>query len=339
MTSAAAFQANLRKFAALLQIDDPNTLAAALEFRGDDKRWLKRLWEKGLSRPDPRRGKQLRRLATFLKLPRVRDFWTPEAEVNPFDLMTNRLVWADLVRRVVDFHQLLQQAKLRRSEAVREMLSHYGFNEELLLGDMLASFFRHPRPDQAGIDASVFYEIADDLRADSAFAVWVMSEHKKRLRDFVVDRLSDHPNWRLFLDRIGEHCMKVYPMLDDKNLPEFIDSELDRILERIRMRPLSPQEVLEQLKLFYLEESPQKKAIEEGWPIILGELRHRAEWDTWIGVECHGDVKSAEAKVRGMWKQAIEQTGHEFITPENFVSFMFAWMISSKRLPPSNSRS
>ena len=327
MSSAETFKENLQKFASVAQIKDFESLASALEFQRDDKRWLKRIWEQGLSRPDPRRAKQLRKVASFLKVENIREFWNPQFEVGPFSLLERRMEWTALVSQVIDFYNMLQQAKLRRSQKVHDMLAKYGFDEPLFIGDMVAAFRGQKREEFEDVDLSWYYNLWSDLHAASGFAAWVMAEEKMRLRNYVVEKLSDHPAWNSFLDGIWDVSQRTYgASSEEEHRENWIEMVLDRMLSDLQLRPASPQDILRQFKEFYLDESPHLDFVTEGLPMILQELRCHERWDDWVEAEHNGDTGLAESVLGKMWNTAVEQTGHELIKPEHFISYIISRM-------------
>lgn len=330
MTPSEIFRQNIRLMAATMRIETVNALAKAIGFEGEDTKWLRRAWMDGISRPDPRKRRQLEQVAAFFKQAKVQDLWNPQSEVSPYTLMERRQEWQWVVHRILDCFRLLQQAKLRGEEPVRNALARYGFIDELFIADWVATEFGQRRPEFEELDKSSFAATQYEFISSWKFVNWFLCGDAEdgnvplALWEFVAKRASSHPNWEGMTEYVRDVYRQLHGIPDGPDLEAHVHDSVMKILDGLRYRPLSPQEILDEFTAFYLDwDGPRARAVEDGSKSIIEQLMLHPQWPRWVELKYDGDYEEAEYRTAQEWKKALSLLGDKTITPQDFVGYLY----------------
>ncbi|PHQ34764.1 hypothetical protein CEE69_12870 [Rhodopirellula bahusiensis] len=325
MRPAEIFQVNLQKFALAKQIESPESLANSLGFSGDDKKWVQRIWRAGLARVDKRTRSKLQRLAGFFGRD-VSEFWQPNVEIRPSDLLGNRDSWSFAVKLILNQFRSLQQAKIRSSAATRKMLAQYGFQEELLIADLVARQFGAERP---ALDGLSFDEL--DSSFDSFFQEWMFNNYvisgDERgnpfgLYSFVVSRASEHPKWQEFLESLWEEY-EERGISDEDVLEAHVKDRLMLLVDDLKLLPQSPEQILDLFIRFYVDdESTEQTFLANNFEQVVEEISLHPQWPEYVRSQFgDGCFREATEELLELWDRAVRQLGTTIIRPEHFISF------------------
>lgn len=320
MDAAEIFRQNLYRLSAGVGYDSFDALAGALNFRNNDRKWLRRCWDNGLKQPDVRTKTQLEALAGVLRVG-VEDLWNKAAEVNPYGLLNDRYHFGMLVRQILEVHRFLQQAKLRKRKKVREALAIYGYDERMFIADWVAKSYGAERP---YIDFSVFTAesglLSDaDLTEQYLFGD-MRIEETLDLGAYLIARGKKHPRWDDFISDMYEYYIVELGIHEEAMIDAHIRDAVVRIADEFRLRTLSHEDIYKLFESFYLDENDVKRRNED-YDFILNVLKLHPMWPAHVVEAFDGDSKKAEDCIMGMWSEAIHRTSEDTLIPEDFIGY------------------
>ncbi|HVX15933.1 MAG TPA: hypothetical protein VHC22_32415 [Pirellulales bacterium] len=297
------FRQNLHRLAAArrLAFDD---LAAALGMRGDHKKWLGRVWENGIDRPDQRTEDNLSKLCEFFQVTQE-DLWSQTFQVHYEHILPDKRAWLFWIKKIVENYSLLQQAKLRKANLLRHVVEQYGGSEIEYLADLVADDLGQ-RPEH--IHAPWAYEVLNDLRAERDFHDRAFG----KLADFVREHASKHPNWHKFEDELKRELRtQGKDTNSDKDFLRAFDDTVDLLLARMQ----TPPEICNHFVRTFLEEKPDPvlEARDEDLDWILDELALHPQWSAYLR-----NNDDAEHEIGENWR-ATKLKSNSIITREEFV--------------------
>lgn len=299
---AEIFRGNLQEAAKLRGLDLAG-LAAKLGFRFEERKWLERLWTKGLVRPDARTQKNLNRLCDALSIEDSSNLWDERFTPSPSSVMSDREEWAELVGAILWKFQLFQQAKLRQGSMIRAALKPYGYKESLFIADWMAHERGLKRLGDADLEwlKDVISEVRDELQYNH--------KHYGSMVKYVQERASSHAKWPQFQAEI-------------ENQPDGdVEETLTEIVQTLQYRTLTPPEVCEQFIRVFLDGKDAPVSIEYGIiQNVLERLRTHAKWPKYIDEKHNGSAIQAEAEVGRLWRETVEKAGAS-VKPETFAAF------------------
>ncbi|TWU16687.1 hypothetical protein Poly21_38920 [Allorhodopirellula heiligendammensis] len=326
MRPAEIFQVNLQKFALAKQIESAESLANSLGFCGDDKKWVQRIWRAGLARVDTRTRPKLERLTEFFRRDDVSEFWQPNVEIRPSDLLDNRDSWSFAVKLILNQFRFLQQAKIHSSTATRKALAQYGFQEELLIGDLAARQFGAERPALDELSLGELDSAFDGFCEEWKFNNYVISGDEREnpfgLYLFVVSRVSEHPKWQDFVESLKEEY-RERGMADTGSLDAHVKDRLMMLVDELKLLPQSPEQILDLFIRFYIDdESTEQTFLTKNFEQVVEEIALHPQWPEYVrrqfGVGCYREATEA---VLELWDRAVRQLGTTIIRPEHFISY------------------
>lgn len=295
------FRRNLHRLAAAHQMDFDG-LASALGFIRAEKKWLRRAWETGLSRPDDRTLQFLSRLAKCLGLGAYDDLWKPDISLDPAVIASVKIdAWRRLVGIVKEYVEAMQMLRSHSPSEMREIEEKYRFDELGMIALWTLRHYRSVDPIADGNDGGDEKETAlrDRLIAETQSARTFVTETSFRER--VRKRLEQLPEWAaMFRELLGQ-----------TGDPEDWCSESERILdsrltEAIARHP-TEEEVCERFRSRYFAafrsaSSPTPAALEVV-ETIIDELRLHRHWGRHVELEFNGDEGQAVEKIRFQWSE------------------------------------
>ncbi len=135
---ATTFRTNLRRTAALKGVYDAKQLANSLGLAGEDRRWVKRLWDQGLSHANARSHALLKKLTAFLGVAGSAELWKPNLVLSTYDRQALiSQVEVSHVVEVIHAYRQLQAAKHLKPIQYLRALKQYDYSEALLIADWL----------------------------------------------------------------------------------------------------------------------------------------------------------------------------------------------------------
>lgn len=299
---AEIFRANLQEAAKLRGLDLAG-LATKLGFRFEERKWLERLWTKGLVRPDARTQKSLNRLCDALGIEDSSNLWDEQFTPSPSSVISDRDEWAELVGAILWKFQLFQQAKLRQGSMIRAALKPYGYKESLFIADWMAHERGLKRLGDADLDwlKDVISEVRDELQYNH--------KHYGSMVKYVQERASSHAKWPQFQAEI-------------QNQPDGdVEETLTEIVQTLQYRTLTPPEVCEQFIRVFLEGKDAPVEIEYRIiQTVLEQLRTHPKWPKYIDDYHKGSTMQAEAEVGRLWRETVQKAGAS-VKPETFAAF------------------
>jgi hypothetical protein len=299
---AEIFRANLQEAARLRELD-LNGMAIKLGFRFEDRKWLERLWTKGLHRPDTRTKKKLNRLAAVLGIENPSDLWDEHFRPSPSSVMSDRDEWAELVGAIIWKFQLFQQAKIRQGSMVRAALKQYGYKESLFIADWIAHERGIVRLGDADLEwlKEVLSELENELQYNF--------KQYGSIVKYVRERASSHPKWTQFEAQIALQANGD------------VDETLTEIVQTLQYRTLTPPEVCEQFIRVFLDGKDAPVTIEYGIiKAMVERLRTHPKWPTYVDERHNGSAIQAEAEVGRWWRETVEKAGAS-VKPDTFTAF------------------
>ncbi len=137
---ATTFRTNLQQLAAVKGVYDAKQLANALGFVGEDRRWIKRLWEQGLSHASARSHTLLKKLTAFLEVAGSAELWKPNLVLSTYDRqgLISQIEVSQVVA-VIHAYRQLQAAKHLRPMQYLRALKQYDYSESMLIADWVCA--------------------------------------------------------------------------------------------------------------------------------------------------------------------------------------------------------
>lgn len=260
MSPADVFKANLHRLSEELGYKSHVDLAKALGYKLNDRRWIRRLWERGLDRPDHRRQAQLADLANLFGI-KPKDLWTVQVSIKSTDVLHDADKWTELTRAVIETYLQFQIMKRNSRDDALEALHAYQSDEVRLIADYVASRYGIERPRLANRKLQSMDDCKKN-RLEWRAMVNDIDSGGDALVNYIVEHAKDH-QW--FGPIVGE--------LRDK-YGEDAGEQFRQLLQRIRNRPRTPQEVLSELEAELLDALTDDHSFEVARREIENTLRH-----------------------------------------------------------------
>lgn len=258
--TAAIFQRNLRHAAMLLDIHDHNQLADKLGWKDNDRRWLRRIWDQGLDRPDKRRTKDIKQLGKLLGV-QPDDLWRPDIEIRGTDVVHDPERWEKLVRSVIEIYLRFQVVKRQQHDWTVRALSRYRGDEELLIAELVAQKHGVDSPKLARIRESEMEKLG---RSSPEWRALTNEARKGEdaLYEFVGKQIRKHPWFKPFEEEIvSEQGANA-------------ETAIKNLIRQIWQRPKTPQEVVDEFVSLHLDSFTEDDGFDEAMKVIERELRH-----------------------------------------------------------------
>lgn len=341
LKSTETFRANLHRLAKALEISDPKPIAAALAFKGESARWLKRIWNSGISRPDPRRIKELRALAGFFNQEDVNVFWHPQAKVRPLsEGAIRRTQTLDQIAMIISAYVKLQRVRRRSLSFYRELIEPFGNSEEAFIEEFLGwnsdpevpASYDDRNMLRFKLGESLSNNLADDKDGFS-WRAW-NNEYDDAVYRSVLERFSRHPGWQKFI-RNAEAAVRQrfnipnqlsesddwFEWYKDECLKEYVS----RTLFRIGVRIPSTEEVMQRFQAEFLEDPSSTLVSESTLGVMLEELQTHPRWTNWIKL-WRNDIQLAERAVAKLWQKFAGMYADVFsdrrVHAQSFLAYM-----------------
>lgn len=317
-TAASVFRQNLMTLAKSRGITNADDLSAALGFTGNERGWLLRIWEKGISRPDPRRAASLKAVANFLKVQR-KDLWQPNTGSDTAaEKSWERAFFGDNVshtRDVIRAYQTLQQTRQQRPFIYKKALEQYGQMEEAMIADWVGGAIRGDGPDD-----DVIFSCFDpspktiSIDADEKFR----SLRNVELFDFLQDHFDSNASWTCFVKRMEEFLVaRSNASSCDGSLQWLVVQSIETMINKLMNEPPSMRMILDRFEASFAT-GPSESVL--GLTVILADLKLNPGWVDWVENEHFGSEVEACQRVHEMWEAVTEQFGGK-VDIEAFVKY------------------
>lgn len=288
------FRSNLKRLAGNLDLGC-DELANAIGLVGEDKKWLWRLWEEGLSRTNDKTRVHLNRLAAFLGLRAAAEFWNPSCQSNPDVLLNgNTKAWGDLVRKVADVVRAVDILWARYPDEFEPILKRYGYNLNGLIAVWVACIYGGVKCEQDEVD--LFNRMVDETAAEREF------QNSMHMVDRVLERAKQHPAWQEKFGEADETEIESHIQAAWAALPT-TDEVFQRFIERC-LQP-SPKKI-----------EPSNDGVDE----IILQLQSHYNWQHHLDLRFNGDEAEADRHIRRLWGQFVRESGGT-AAPGDFVSY------------------
>jgi hypothetical protein len=212
MDAAVVFRSNLKRLAMSKGIADLDGLAAALGFDRGERRWLRRLWEDGISRPDPRRHSQMRKLLGYLGVENKEEMWRPYVEPSVSETFSKPVLHGEdllYVQKIVTAYRQLSQVKRLNPVAYAKAMRLFHHSDELMITAWVnpTSFEGLTDEEFTAAQACFFDRQHHDNEAEEDILTC-----GERLFGYLNEQFKDSPQW-------AEYVSAVTGYLEDRFSP------------------------------------------------------------------------------------------------------------------------
>lgn len=287
---AETFRSNLHRLSAAQDLDCDG-LAAALDFTRDQKKWLWRAWEDGLSRHDKRTSKRLWKLVRFFGVESPGELWKPDVEIDPERLrQTNLRSWVLLVDQIQRYLRIIERLRRGFPDEFTRIEEKYEFNVTLMVASWMNDEWN------SGGDSDLERSMVESMRSqvergEHNYEAWKRT-HEQSLQVRLRKLLEAHPKWNHFCSRLRQH-----------HGDHALDSEIDVRLTRAFRQRASLEEAHKRFIESCLREQTNEYSFSDETMVIVENLKDHPNWTKWVEWEFDGNIDAAITHVDSEWRR------------------------------------
>ena len=226
----AVFRDNLHRLASNWDLDF-DKIAKLLKWKGSDRRWLKRIWDEGLDRPDKRSEDKLAILARWLGVI-PQDFWVKDC-VRRHHLMhspyrhrylagneVERTEWFQIMTKLAAILRWLPFLEVHHSEDMNEALSLHRYSHQ----DLLATWVLH----------YVGNITIDPCEKRLLEVIEVQQKHRM---ESLLDEIWRHPRWGKYDNGEVNQLLSLPLSLDEAHArleKKFGEEDFGKIIDELK---------------------------------------------------------------------------------------------------------